>query len=223
LNRGDRPGSHWVPAECDVSIRPGWFYHQNEDRQVKSGAALVDLYYASVGRGGSFLLNLAPDRRGQVPDPDLTSLREFRRLLDATFSQDYAQGASVTASNTRGSGDRRFSPRNVIDRKRDTYWTSDDQITTPELIIDLGREQTFNVVRLREYLPLGQRVEAFALDIWKDNKWQEFARGTSIGNCKLVRGKPVTAAKVRLRITQAPVCPAISELALFAEPSTKSS
>jgi alpha-L-fucosidase len=217
LNRGDRPGSHWVPAECDVSIRPGWFYHAKEDRQVKSGATLVDLYYSSVGRGGSFLLNLAPDRRGQIPEPDVNSLREFRRILDATFKEDFAQGARISASNTRGNGDRRFSPRNAIDRRRDTYWTSDDQIHTPELIIDLGRERTFNVVRLREYLPLGQRVEAFALDAWKDDEWQEFARGTSIGNCRLVRGKPVTTTKVRLRITQATVCPAISEVALFAE------
>lgn len=218
LNRGDRPGSHWVPAECDVSIRPGWFYHPEEDSKVKTAATLADLYYASVGRGGSFLLNLAPDRRGQIPDADVNSLREFRRLLDATFTTDYAQGARVSASNTRGNGDRRFSPRNVIDRRRDTYWTTDDHIKTPELIIDLGREQTLNVIRVREYLPLGQRVEAFALDVWKDNQWQEFARGTSIGNSKLVRGKPVTITKLRLRITQAPVCPAISELAVFSEP-----
>ena len=218
LNRGDRRGSDWVPAECDVSIRPGWFYHSNEDGRVKSGATLVDLYYASVGRGGSFLLNLAPDRRGQIADPDITSLHEFRRILDATFREDYAQKSLVTASNTRGNGDRRFSPRNVIDGRRNTYWATDDSINTPELIIDLGRERTFNVVRLREYLPLGQRVEAFALDIWTDNKWEQFATGTSIGNCKLVRAKPVTTTKVRLRITQSPVCPAISELSLFAEP-----
>lgn len=218
LNRGDRPGSHWVPAECDVSIRPGWFYHSKEDAQVKSAATLVDLYYSSVGRGGSFLLNLAPDRRGQIPDPDVKSLREFRRLLDATFGEDYAQDARVTASNTRGNDDRRFSPRNVVDRRRDTYWTSDDKTTTPELILDLTREQTFNVVRVREYLPLGQRVEAFAVDIWKNNEWHQFARGTSIGSCKLLRGKPVATTKIRLRITQSPVCPAISELALFAEP-----
>jgi alpha-L-fucosidase len=206
-----------VPAECDVSIRPGWFYHPNEDSKVKSAATLVDLYYASVGRGGSFLLNLAPDRRGQIADPDVNSLREFRRILDGTFKEDYAQGARVSASNTRGKGDPRFSPRNVIDRRRDTYWTTDDRITTPELIIDLGRERAFNVIRLREYLPLGQRVEAFAVDVWKVNEWQEYARGTSIGNSKLVRGKSVTSTKLRLRITQSPVCPAISELALFAE------
>ncbi len=215
LNRGDRPGSHWVPAECDVSIRPGWFYHSSEDSKVKSAATLVDLYYASVGRGGSFLLNLAPDRRGQIPTRDVSSLREFRRLLDATFREDFAQGTRVSASNTRGNRNR---AQNVIDRRRDTYWTSDDRVTTPELTLDIGQERTFNVVRLREYLPLGQRVEAFALDSWTDNKWREFASGTSIGNCKLVRGKPVSTTKVRLRITQAPVCPAISELALFAEP-----
>ena len=148
----------------------------------------------------------------------MTSLREFRRILDATFSENYAQRSRVTASNARGNGDRRFLPRNVIDRKRETYWTTEDQITTPELIIDLGRERTFNVVRVREYLPLGQRVEAFALDLWQHNKWQQFATGTTIGNCKLVRGKPVTTSKVRLRITQAPVSPAIAEFALFAEP-----
>ena len=218
LNRGDRPGSHWVPAECDVSIRPGWFYHAKEDTQVKSAATLAELYYLSVGRGGSFLLNLAPDRRGQIPDEDVKSLREFRRILDSTFDVDYAQGARVSASNTRNNCDRRFAPRNVIDRRRDTYWITDDQITTPQLIIHLSGPQTFNVVRVREYLPLGQRVEAFAVDIWKNNDWHEFATGTSIGSCKLVRGERVTTTKVRLRITQAPVCPAIAEFALFAEP-----
>jgi alpha-L-fucosidase len=218
LNRGDRPGTDWVPAECDVSIRPGWFYHQHEDSKVRSARNLVDLYYSSVGRGASLLLNLAPDRRGQIPEPDVESLREFRRLLDATFARDLARGAKATASNTRGQGDKQFSPRNAIDGRRDTYWATDDHLQTPELIVDLGREVTFNVVRLREYLPLGQRVEAFSLDAWLNGRWEEFASGTSIGNCRLLRGKFVTTAKVRLRITQAPVCPALAELALFAEP-----
>jgi len=217
LNRGDRPGTHWVPAECDVSIRPGWFYHAREDDRVKTAQNLIDLYYSSVGRGASLLLNLAPDRRGRIPDVDVKSLREFRRLLDATFSKDLARSARVSASNVRG-GDKRFAPENVIDRRRDTYWATDDQVKTPELILDLGRDVTFTVVRLREHLPLGQRVEAFALDEWRDGQWKEFSVGTSIGNSRLVRGNPVTTSKVRLRITQAPVCPAIAELALFAEP-----
>ena len=219
LNRGDRPGSDWVPAECDVSIRPGWFYHAKEDALVKSGPTLLDLYYSSVGRGASFLLNLAPDRRGRIAEPDVSSLREFRRLLDATFSKDYAQGARASAINTRGNGDRRFAARNVIDGRRDTYWASDDGVTTPDLVLNFGQFRTFNVVRLREYLPLGQRVEGFAVDVWKDGKWQEYATGTSIGNSRLVRGPRVTTTGVRLRITRAPVCPAISEFALFAEPT----
>jgi len=220
LNRGDRPGTHWVPAECDVSIRPGWFYHEKEDGRVRTPQNLVDLYYSSVGRGASLLLNLPPDRRGRIHENDVASLREFRRLLDATFAKDLAQGAKVSASNVRGRGDARFAPRNVIDNNRNFYWATDDQIKTPEMILDLGREVTFNVVRLREYLPLGQRVEAFALDQWREGQWIEFASGTSIGNCRLVRSKPVTTSKVRLRITQASVCPAITELALFAEPKS---
>ena len=219
LNRGDRPGTHWVPAECDVSIRPGWFYHQHEDNQVKSPRDLVDLYYSSVGRGASFLLNLPPDRRGRIHENDVRSLREYRRILDATFSKDLTAGARVRASNTRGNGrDRRFVAGSVIDEKRGTYWTTDDGVTTPSLTLDLGRDATFNVVRLREHLPLGQRIEAVALDQWQNGDWVEFASATSIGNCRLVRGPRITTARVRLRVTQAPVCPVISEVGLFAEP-----
>jgi alpha-L-fucosidase len=217
LNRGDRPGTHWVPAECDVSIRPGWFYHSAEDNRVRTPGNLVDLYYASVGRGASLLLNLPPDRRGRIHENDVRSLREFRRILDATFATDLSQGARVTASNVRGR-QARFGARNVTDRRRDTYWASDDRITTPELVVDFGREVRFNVVRIREHLPLGQRVEAFALDRWFDGRWTEIATGASIGNCRLWRGAPVTASKLRFRVTQSSACPAISELACFAEP-----
>ncbi len=190
LNRGDRPGTHWVPAECDVSVRPGWFYHANEDDQVRSAQNLVDLYYSSVGRGASFLLNLPPDRRGRIHDRDARSLRKFWRLLDATFARDLAAGAR---------------------------WATDDTITTPNLTIDAGRDVTFNVVRLREHLPLGQRVDAFALDRWQDGRGLQFSEATSIGSCRLLRTGPITTSKVRLRITKAPVGPAVSELGLFLE------
>jgi alpha-L-fucosidase len=219
LNRGDRPGTHWVPAEADVSIRPGWFYHSSEDDKVRTPQNLVDLYYSSVGRGASLLLNLPPDRRGRIPDVDVRALREFRRILDATFARDLAKGAKPSASRVRGGNDDpRFQPANVIDGKPDTYWATDDAVTTPELVLDLGRPATFNVVRLREHLPLGQRVEAFALDEWRDGAWSEFASATSIGSSRLVRTRPITTARVRLRVTQAPVCPAISEMGLFLEP-----
>jgi alpha-L-fucosidase len=217
LNRGDRPGSHWVPAECDVSIRPGWFYHKHEDDQVKTPARLVDLYYSSVGRGASFLLNLPPDRRGRIHENDVRSLREFRRIIDATFGKNLAAEGRVSADNWRGR-DRRFAPVNVVDGSRDTYWATDDGVTRPSLVIDLAQPVTFNVVRVREHLPLGQRVEAVTVDEWKDGAWVESGNATSIGNCRLIRGSRITTSRVRLRVTQAPVCPAISEVGLFAEP-----
>jgi alpha-L-fucosidase len=217
LNSGERPGTHWIPAECDVSIRPGWFYHAAEDARVKTPARLLQIYYASVGRGACLNLNLPPDRRGRIHENDLASLREFRRLLDATFATNLAVRAKLTASNTRG-GARRFAPKRLLDGRTKTYWATDDGVTTPELVLDLGRVRTFNVVSLREYLPLGQRIEAFALDQGKGGGWEEFARGTSIGNRRLVRTRPVTTDKVRLRITEAPVCPAIAEFGLYFEP-----
>ena len=217
LNRGDRPGTHWLPAECDVSIRPGWFYHSSEDDKVRSPHDLLDLYYKSVGRGASLLLNLPPDRRGRIHENDERSLRAFRALLDATFAEDLARGAVVSASNVRGDADR-FSPAHVLDGDRQTYWSTDDGFATPELVLDLGDTVTFNVVSLREYLPLGQRVEDWALDAWEEGAWREFAKGTAIGNRRLWRGSDVATDRVRLRITKAPVCPALSEMALFLEP-----
>jgi alpha-L-fucosidase len=217
LNSGERPGTDWIPAECDVSIRPGWFYHASEDGRVKTPQQLLEIYYKSAGRGACLNLNLPPDRRGQINEHDVRSLREFRRLLDATFAQDLAKGAKVSASNTRGDA-RRFAARNVLDHKRDTYWATDDKITTPELVLQFRKPVRFNVVSLREYLPLGQRIEAFALDRWDEGKWVEFATGTSIGNHRLVRTDYVTTPQVRLRITQSPVGPALAEVGLYAEP-----
>jgi alpha-L-fucosidase len=219
LNRGDRPGTNWVPAECDVSIRPGWFYHKHEDGQVKTPQQLVELYYASVGRGASLLLNLPPDRRGKIPENDAESLRGFRQIIDATFSTNLATTARLTASNWRGGRDRRFAPANVLDGSRITYWATDDGVRTPSLTLDLDQEIAFNVVRLREHLPLGQRVESTIVDSWQNGAWVEFGRATSIGNCRLIRGPKTTTTRVRLRITQAAVSPAISEFGLFSAPS----
>lgn len=215
LNSGERPGTHWIPAECDVSIRPGWFYHAKEDSKVKTPKQLLDIYYKSVGRGACLNLNLPPDRRGLIHENDIASLQEFRRILDATFAKDLAKGAKLTASSTRG---KAFATSHLTDRKRDTYWVSEPSVTTPEVVVELKRPTTFNVVNLREYLPLGQRVDAFGLDQWADGKWVEFASGTSIGNRRLLRVPAVTTDKVRLRVTRAAVAPALSEFGLYLEP-----
>jgi alpha-L-fucosidase len=94
-------------------------------------------------------------------------------------------------------------------------------VKTPDVVFDLHWPVTFNIVSLREYLPLGQRIETFALDAWENGRWTEFAKGTGIGNHRLIRGVFVTTDKVRLRITRSPVCPALAEFGLFAEPVMK--
>jgi alpha-L-fucosidase len=217
LNRGQRPGADWLPAEVDVSIRPGWFYHAKEDAAVKSVTHLLKIYYESVGRGANLILNIPPDRRGLIHENDVKALREWRRILDATFAKDVARGSTVTASNTRGQ-DRQFAPDNVVDGNGQTYWATDDAVPCPEIVLDLGRPVTFNVVRVREYIQLGQRVDSIALDSWDGGEWKEFATATSIGSQRLVTTRSITTPKVRLRVTKAPVCPAISEIGLFLSP-----
>ena len=218
LGTGHRNALQWLPAECDVSIRPGWFWHEAENDRVKTPAQLLDLYYKSVGRGANFLLNVPPDRRGQLHSNDVAALKAFGERVRATFQVNLAHNANLMASNVRG-GNARFAPANLLDNDRYTYWSTDDSVTTPSLIVDMGKETRFNVIRLRENIKLGQRIEAFALDSWQDGVWQEFANATSVGACRLIRlPQSLTTSKVRLRITQCPVSPALSDFGLFAEP-----
>jgi alpha-L-fucosidase len=214
LNAGDRHGDTWLPAECDVSIRPGWFYHAAEDARVRTPENLVDLYFHSVGRGASLLLNLPPDRRGQIHENDVQSLRGFRQRLDEIFAQDLARQAQCTASNTRGQSPQ-FDPNHVIDGDPESYWATDDEIQTPELILEFAQPVTFNVVSLREYLPLGQCVDRFAVDFDDGGSWREWCSAAAIGARRLMRGQAATTSRVRLRIVESPVCPAISEWGLF--------
>jgi alpha-L-fucosidase len=183
---GTRHGSHWLPAECDVSIRPGWFWHERENASVKTTAQLIDLYYQSVGRGATLLLNVPPNREGLLSPEDVASLKGFGNYRRSTFEKDLAAGAKAT-------------------RK-------------PEAITyELRRPATFNVIRVREDIRYGQRIDSIAVDRWAGNDWQQFAAATSIGPRRLIRlEKPVTAARLRLRI-QAAAPPLLSEFALFAE------
>ncbi|HYW42604.1 MAG TPA: alpha-L-fucosidase [Bryobacteraceae bacterium] len=214
---GTRNGAKWLPPECDVSIRPGWFWHERENERVKTPAQLLNLYYRSVGRGGSLLLNVPPDRRGLLHENDVKALREFGGLVGSTFAQNLAAKAKVTASQVRGKS-KSFDPRNLLDGDRYSYWSSDDGVTTADVVFDMGHHVTFNVIRLRENIRLGQRVDAFAVDEGKDGGWSPVAEATSIGACRLIRTeKDVTTSRVRLRITQAAACPAISEFGLFRE------
>jgi alpha-L-fucosidase len=214
LNQGDRYGGYWLPAECDVSIRPGWFYHPAEDADVRSPENLLDLYFQSVGRGASLLLNLPPDRRGRIHENDVCALQGFRRLLDQTFAEDLARRAADLTKVPR-EGTARFGKWAATDGCQYTYWYPGDDVSSPELVLTFSRPIAFSVIGLREYLPLGQRVEAFAVDAWQHGSWEEIATGTSIGSRRLVRFPRVETTQVRLRVTQSRATPALSELSLW--------
>jgi alpha-L-fucosidase len=220
LLQGQRDGTHWVPAEVDVSIRPGWFYHAKEDARVRSVDNLLKIYYSSIGNGCNLLLNIPPDRRGRFHEIDCERLLGLRKALDAIFDEDLARDAGVTASDTRGD-DPQFSAAKLTDGDRNTYWAANDDVRACQLTVQLEKATPLNHVRIQEYIQLGQRIEGFAVDARADGAWKEIATGTTIGPRKILRTSTVTADAVRLRITESRACPTISTLELYLGPEAE--
>ena len=208
----------WYPAECDVSIRPGWFYHASQDDKVKSLSHLLDIYYKSIGRNSVLLLNIPPDRRGLFHENDVARLRELRRVLDETFKTDLALGATAKADNVRGN-DATHDAAKAVDGDPTTWWTTDDDVTTATLDFDLGKPVTFDRAMLQEQISQGQRVEKFVLEARDGDDWKEIATATTIGYKRLLRFPEVTARHVRLRILQSRDCPTLKRFGLFKAPS----
>lgn len=216
---GTRTGN-WMPAECDVPLRPGWFYHASQNEQVKTPYQLLDLYYKSVGRGAALDLGLSPNRDGLLDNNDVASLKKFGELLQQTFAVNLLKGATFTASNIRGNNKLKFGPAFLTDDNRYSYWATNDAVKTPELIAVMHAAKTFNVIRLRENIKLGQRINSIAVDAFTGGQWKEVATATSIGANRLIRlPQNITASKVRLRITGAEACIALSDFGLYKEPA----
>ena len=214
-NSGVRGGPIWDPAETDVSIRPGWFWHADDDDKVRSPANLLNLYLGSVGRGSNLLLNVPPNRRGRIGDSDVRNLTAFRAILDKTYATNLAAGAQVTASST-------FSPATAPVKALNGkgFWAArENDRAGAWLQLTLPRPATFDFIRLREALPYGVRVDDYEIDIRKDGDWQTIARHTCIGPQRLIRlDTAVTAREVRLRVTKAAASPVISEFSLYRLP-----
>jgi alpha-L-fucosidase len=216
---GDAKRLVWYPAETDVSIRPGWFYHAREDDKVKSVEHLLDIYFSSVGYNSVLLLNLPPDRRGLIHENDVQRLHEFRKVLDAIFAENLARHAKARASSTKGN-DPAFGADKITDGDQETYWTTDEWTAAANVEFDLGQDRTFNVAELAEHIATGQRVSEFALDAW-DGGWKEFACGTTIGYKRLLRFPDVTTSRVRIRILDSRVCPTLSNFGLYGAPAVQ--
>ena len=215
LNSGDRNGPDWIPAEVNFPLRlhpKGWFWHPGPPTTPASVKELVDIYFGSVGRNCSMDIGIAPDRRGLVCDEDMASLAGFGKYIRETFALNFAKLATFSASNVRGN-DPAYAAKEALDGKeRGTYWATEDHVRDAELCLDFGRTIDFNVVSISEELRLGQRIDNWAIDIWKDGQWQEVGSGTGIGSRRLWRGdKLLSTNKLRFRIIEASACPVITE------------
>ena len=233
----------WLSWEADTPINHrGWFWHPGQGGHVKSPELLMKAYMNSVGRGANLILNLAPDRDGRLDAADVAALEAFGKMRRELLAVDYAGGAAAAASTERGTG---FEAANLMDADIESYWCPAEGDTTPGVVIQLKNPTTFDVVRLREQIRLGQRVEAFQVEAWVDGAWQTIVaagqpgenenspargnawlnqvrggKGHTIGN-QVMRwlAEPVTTDKVRLTITRSKAVPCISELSLLRMPA----
>lgn len=204
----------WYPAEADVSIRPGWFYHRRDDDQVKSPAKLVDIYYSSVGRNAVLLLNIPPDTRGLIHENDIKTLLGMRQILVETFKTNLAEAARIFASNEKQGHEAAV----IVDDDETTYWTTEDGVDSATIELQLLKPQTFDQALLQEQILVGQRIEKFHLEVWDGKSWQRIAEGATVGYKRLLRFSTVTTDRVRLVIEQSRTSPTLAQFGLFKAP-----
>lgn len=180
---GTRNGKFWMPAECDVPLRPGWFYHPEQDDRVKTAAQLFEIYLKSVGRGAALDLGIAPNRRGLLHENDVASLKEFGRLLDESFANNLAKQATFSLGKKQLTDSARYS-----------------SVVGNEFVLTWKAPISPKFIRLRENIKLGQRVDSFVVESLVSGEWREVVRGTSIGANRTLRlpGQPVSFLRVRL-------------------------
>lgn len=207
-----------MPAECDVSIRPGWFWHKSE--APKSALTLLDLYYKSVGRNCLLLLNVPPNSSGLISQEDIQVLQEFSNIRSSIFSHNLAHNASVSASSTRGNlADPRYSPLNVLKQGIYWYWAPENAQSKWILYFNLTEAVTFNVLMVQEPIQMGQRIIKFRLDFLNlEGKWKVAATGTTVGYKRLLLFHSVRASRLRLVFEKSRAEPLISYVGLYMDP-----
>ena len=212
-------GDSWCAAECDFSIQQigdhnGWFYGANDAR--KSAKDLMKLYYESVGRNGVFLMNVPPSDAGVIDAKEKKIIEDFTAMRTAIFGTNLADGATAASASVRG-GYSGYAASNILDGKYDSYFATDDGVKTADIEVSLSGSKTFNRVMLQEYIPLGQRVESFDIQVHSDGSWKSWGDGTktTIGHKRIVLGRSVTADAVRISIKSSPACPVLNGFGLY--------
>ncbi|MGN7884352.1 alpha-L-fucosidase [Dyadobacter sp. 22481] len=217
LRHGLENGDSWVPGEVNTSIRPGWFYHEYEDSKVKTLPRLLETYYSSFGRNGTLLLNFPVDKRGLIHENDEKAVLELAETVRKTFAVDLAANKKVSASNVRGNA-KVFGADKALDGKKDTYWATDDKLTSASLTIDFGKPTTFNRFLVQEYIPLGQRVKSFQLEAKVGSEWKQLASQSTIGYKRILVFPTVQTTQLRFTITDAKSSPIISNIGVYNAP-----
>ena len=213
--KGIIDGKFWMPAECDVPLRGGWFFHANE--KPKTPDQLFDLYLKSVGRGAGLDLGLAPDTRGLLHEDDVAVLKTFGNQIKQTFANNLAEKAKITASNNRG---KNFNLHFILDRNTNTYWATADANHQATINFEFKELATFDIISLQEYIPLGQRIDSYTIEVIENNKWKKIATGASIGAKQLIKLKqPISTNKIRIKLS-APVCITLCEFGLYKKSTT---
>lgn len=210
LGSGNYDGQAWIPAEVDVSIRPGWFWKQAEE--PKSVAQLVDIYLNSVGHNALLLLNVPPDTRGLIDPRDSVRLLEFRAALDSIFARNIAPQARIKSTSRWGRG---YSAANLVDTDYHTYWAAADNKPKSAIELRWRQPQQVGYVVLQEYIPLGQRVSRFHVEAQIDGQWQQVAEGTTIGYKKIVRLPDVATSALRIVLDRSRALPVLNQIEVY--------
>jgi len=211
LNSGNVNGKLWIPAECDVSIRPGWFYHPNEDAAVKSAKDLMKIYMTSVGRGANLLLNVPPDRRGLISAADSASLMAFKSLRESSFETNLALRASVKVSTSRAG----YLPSVLTDGFRFSHWAPLKTETTCSIELEMPEPREFNTILLQEYIEAGQRIIEFTVEVWDGTAYQPLVNGTTVGYKRILQFPKQLASKIRVSVVKAKASPILGEIQLY--------
>lgn len=199
------PALIWYPSEVDVSIRPGWFYHADQDFQVKSPETLEKIYNSSVGMNASLLLNIPPDKRGLIHENDVKNLMAFKKRLDETFRVNMAANAAFSLDKAEA--------LKLTDGKLET--ACELAGNEPMLTLTFDTPQTFDRILLQENIAQGQRVERFVVEMFDNDGWQKLTEAQTIGYKRILSFPEVTAQKIRIRFTASRSNPLLSELGVY--------
>ena len=208
FSSGQEFGTHFIPTETDVSIRPGWYYHPEEDNKVKSLDKLIDIYFNSIGLNSSLLLNIPVDKRGLIHENDALRMLELNKFLKNTFNKNFIEESEINFNNKSHPIDK------IIDKNINTFCPF--KLKNNNIInITLKNEKIVDIFEISENINLGQRIKEFVFEIKVNEKWVTVEKGTTVGKKRLIKFEPLIVKDLRFTIVDSKDIPLISELGLY--------